>query len=70
FDDRQQDLKYVILKEHQQVQKGNDKVIYQSSNKSIITVDSKGMIAAKKKGKASITVKSGNVSAKISVVVK
>lgn len=48
----------------------NDKIIYQSSNKSVITVDSKGTVVAKKKGEASITVKSGNESAKILVVVK
>ena len=40
---------------------------YSSSSKKIATVDKKGRITAKKKGKAKITVKSGKKSVKISV---
>ena len=46
------------------------KVIYSTSNKKVATVTSKGVITAKKKGTATITVKSGKKSVKIKVVVK
>lgn len=48
----------------------NDKVTYKTSNKKVVTVSSKGVIKAKKKGKATITVKSGKKSAKVTVTVK
>lgn len=48
------------------------KVIFKSSNKKVATVTKKGVIKAKKKGKATITVRtvSGNVKAAIKVTVK
>ena len=45
------------------------KVTYKSSNKKIVTVNSKGVITAKKNGTATITVKSGKKSVKIKVKV-
>lgn len=45
-------------------------VTYKSSNKKVATVSSKGVIKAKKKGKATITVKSGNKTVKVKVTVK
>lgn len=45
------------------------KVTYKSSNKKIVTVSSKGVIKAVKPGKATITVKSGSKSKKVTVVV-
>lgn len=45
-------------------------VKFSSSNKKIATVSSKGKITAKKKGKATITVRSGKKYAKIKVTVK
>ena len=46
------------------------KVTYSTSNKKVATVSSKGVITAKKKGTATITVKSGSKSVKIKVKVK
>ena len=46
------------------------KVKYSSSNKKVVSVSSKGVITAKKKGKATITVKSGKKTYKIKVTVK
>ena len=46
------------------------KITFISSNKSVASVSSKGKITAKKKGKAVITVKAGNVSVKCKVTVK
>lgn len=50
----------------------NKKVKFKSSNKKVATVSSKGVIKAKKKGKATITITTveGNVKAKIKVTVK
>lgn len=47
-----------------------DKITYSTSNKKVVTVSSKGEIKAVKKGKATITVKAGKKSFKISVTVK
>lgn len=47
-----------------------EKVTYKTSNKKVATVSSKGVITAKKKGTATITVKSGSKSVKIKVKVK
>lgn len=47
-----------------------EKVTYKTSNKKVATVSSKGVITAKKKGTATITVKSGTVSYKCKVTVK
>ena len=47
-----------------------EKVKYSSSNKKVVSVSSKGVIKAKKKGKATITVKSGKKTYKIKVTVK
>lgn len=46
------------------------KTSFKSSNKKIVTVDSKGMITAKKAGTATITIKSGKKSFKVKVTVK
>lgn len=45
------------------------KVTYTSSNKKVATVSSKGKITAKKTGKATITIKCGSVSKKVTVYV-
>ena len=47
-----------------------EKVTYQSSNKKVATVNSKGKITAKKAGKATITIKCGKKSVKVKVTVK
>jgi hypothetical protein len=47
-----------------------EKVTYKSSNKKVATVSSKGKITAKKAGKATITVKAGTKTKKITVTVK
>ena len=47
-----------------------EKVTYKSSNSKIATVNSKGQITTKKKGIATITVKSGSKSVKCKVTVK
>ena len=47
-----------------------DKVTYTSSNKKVVTVSTKGVLKAKKAGKATITVKCGDVSVKCTVTVK
>ena len=46
------------------------KVTWSSSNKKIVTVSKSGVIKAKKKGRATITVKSGNKKYNISITVK
>ena len=46
------------------------KVTYTTSNKKVATVTKKGVIKAKKKGTATVTVKSGKVTKKIKVTVK
>ena len=46
------------------------KVTYKSSNSKVVAVNSKGQITAKKKGTATITVKSGGKSVKCKVTVK
>ncbi len=48
----------------------DDKVTYKSSNKKVVTVSSSGKLKAKKKGKAVITVQSGNIKYKINVIVQ
>lgn len=48
----------------------HDKVKYTSSNKKVATVSKKGWITAKGKGKATITVKSGNKTVKVKIAVK
>lgn len=47
-----------------------DKVTYKSSNKKIATVSKKGVIKGKKKGTATITIKSGKITKKCKVEVK
>ena len=46
------------------------KVTWSSSNKKIVTVSKSGVIKAKKKGRATITVKSGNKKYNIRITVK
>lgn len=48
----------------------NDRISYKSSNKKIAVVSKKGVIRAKKAGKVSITVKSGNITKLCVLVVK
>lgn len=47
-----------------------DKITWKSSRKSVVTVDSNGKITAKKKGKATITIKAGKKKATCTVTVK
>ena len=47
-----------------------EKITYTSSNKKVAVVTSKGVVKAKKKGTATITVKSGSKSVKIKITVK
>lgn len=47
-----------------------DKVSYSSSNKKVASVSAKGVIIAKKKGKAKITVRAGSKKATIMVTVR
>ena len=47
-----------------------EKITFKSSNNKVATVNSKGVITAKKKGKVTITVKSGKKTVKIKVTVK
>ena len=47
-----------------------DKVRYSSSNKKVASVSAKGVITAKKKGKAKITVRAGSKKATITVTVR
>ncbi len=47
-----------------------EKITYKSSNKKVASVNSKGKISAKKKGKAVITVKAGKKTVKCTVTVK
>ena len=46
-----------------------DKITYTSSNRTIASVNSKGVVKAKKAGRANITVKSGNVKAVVKLQV-
>ena len=46
------------------------KISYNSSNKKVATVTSKGVITARKKGSTTITIKSGKISVKCKVTVK
>ncbi|MBR1691675.1 MAG: Ig-like domain-containing protein [Lachnospiraceae bacterium] len=46
-----------------------DKVTFKSSNKKVATVSSKGVVTAKKKGKATITVKAGKKTKKVKITV-
>lgn len=46
------------------------KLTYKTSNKKVVTVSTSGKLKAKKKGTATITVKSGSVSVKCKVTVK
>ena len=47
-----------------------EKITYRSSNKKVATVTSSGKIKGVKKGTATITVKSGKVTKKVTVTVK
>ena len=50
--------------------KTTESITYKSSKKSVATVDKYGVVKAKKKGKASITVKCGKKKAKLKLTVK
>lgn len=58
------------LKAAKKPKNSNQGISWSSSNKSVATVSSKGVITAKKKGTAYITAKSGNASKKCRVTVK
>ena len=47
-----------------------EKVTYRTSNKKVATVNKKGVIQAKKPGKAKITVKSGKKKFTVTLTVK
>lgn len=47
-----------------------EKITYKTSDKSVVTVDKKGKLTAKKAGKAKITVKSGKKKSVCTVTVK
>lgn len=47
-----------------------EEITYKSSNKKVATVTSSGKITAKKRGTATITIKSGSVSCKVKVTVQ
>ena len=47
-----------------------EKITYKTSKKSVATVDKYGVVKAKKKGKAKLTIKVGTKKAKVSVKVK
>ena len=47
-----------------------EKITYVSSDKKVVTVNSKGKITAKQKGTAMVTVKSGKVKVICEVIVK
>lgn len=46
------------------------KITYSSNNKKVVSVNSKGQITAKKKGRAKITIRSGNKKKVVTVTVK
>ena len=48
----------------------SEKITFRSSNKRVVSVNSKGILTAKKKGTATITVKSGSKTVKCKVKVK
>lgn len=48
----------------------SDKIIYSSNNKKVVAVNSKGVITARKKGTAYITIKSGSKYVKCKITVK
>lgn len=62
--------KRYILKPKLSYTEKADKVTYKSSNKKIATVSKKGVIKGKKKGTATITIKSGKITKKCKVKVK
>ena len=62
--------KKYTLKAKRSPSNSDQKLTYKSSNKKVATVSSKGVITAKKKGTAVITVTSGKVSVKCKVTVK
>ena len=47
-----------------------DKASYRSSNKKVATVSKSGKVKGVKKGTATITIKSGKISVKVTVTVK
>ena len=47
-----------------------DKVTFKTNNKKVATVNSKGVVKAKKAGKATITVKAGKKTKKVTITVK
>ncbi|MCD8015880.1 MAG: Ig-like domain-containing protein [Lachnospiraceae bacterium] len=60
---------YTLLPELKPITSGQ-KLTYKTSNKKVVTVNSKGKLVAKKKGTATITIKSGSKSVKVKVTVK
>lgn len=62
--------KSLTIKIKKLTKKTTDKITYKSSKKSVATVDAYGKVKAKKKGKATITVKCGKKTAKLKLTVK
>lgn len=62
--------KTVTLKPVRKPATAQEKIIYSTSNKKVATVSSKGVVKGISKGKATITVKSGKIKKKVTVVVK
>lgn len=61
--------KKATLKAYVTPKNSSEQVTYKTSNKKVATVDKKGKVTAKKAGTATITVKSGSKSVKVTVVV-
>ncbi len=62
--------KTVTLKPKLKPKNSTDKIKYKSSNKKIVTVNSKGVVKGKKVGKAKVTVTAGKAKFVITVTVK
>ena len=62
--------KSITLKPERNPITSTSKIVYRSSKKTVASVNSKGKVTAKKKGKATITITSGKATVKCKVTVK
>lgn len=62
--------KTVTLKPVRKPATAQEKITYSTSDKKIATVTSKGVVKGIRKGKATITVRSGKIKKKVTVVIK
>lgn len=62
--------KSITLKPERNPITSTSKIVYRSSKKTVVSVNSKGKVTAKKKGKATITITSGKATVKCKVTVK